>query len=168
MLLQYLHYTPALGQRCYVSDSAAVIGDVTLGDDCSVWFGASIRGDSGKITVGSGTNIQDNATVHCSDGGGVTIGRQVSIGHNAVVHGAVLEDEVLVGMGSVVLDNAVIGKGSIVAAGAVVTGGTVIPPRSLVMGIPGRVVRSVAEGANLENAALYARRKEAYRREEQA
>lgn len=168
MLISYKDKTPATGARCYVAENAAVIGDVTLGDDASVWFGAAVRGDSAPITVGAGTNIQDNATVHCSDGEPAVIGRNVSIGHNAVVHSAVLEDGVLIGMGAVVLNGAVVGAGSIVGAGAVVTKGTIIPPNSLVMGIPGRVVRAVPAGSNLENARLYVEKKEDYRKGETA
>lgn len=168
MLMNYKDKTPALGERVFVADSAAVVGSVELGDDCSVWFGACLRGDSGKITVGPRSNIQDNATVHCTDGGAVVIGADVSVGHNAVVHGATVEDGVLIGMGSVVLDNAVIGAGSIVAAGAVVTKGTVVPPNSLVMGIPAKAVRSLAPGTNLDNAAAYVAKKEIYRKEGQA
>lgn len=164
MLLDYMDMSPELGERCYVSENAAVIGEVSLGDDCSVWFGASVRGDSAKITVGAGSNIQDNATIHCSDGEPAWIGENVSIGHNAVVHSAAVEDDCLIGMGAVVLNGAVIGRGSIVGAGAVVVKNTVIPPRSLVMGIPARVIRSVPEGVNLENAKTYVERKEAYRR----
>ncbi len=167
MLLRYEDKAPAMGRRCYIAPNAAVIGDVTLGDDASVWFGASVRGDSAPITVGEGTNIQDNASVHCSDGIPCVIGRDVSVGHNAVVHSAVVEDGALIGMGAVVLDGAVVGAGSIVGAGAVVTKGTVVPPGSLVMGIPGKVIRTVPEGANLENARIYAQRKEAYRKEEE-
>lgn len=165
MLISFEDKSPAAGERCFVAESAAVVGDVTLGDDVSVWFGASVRGDSAPITVGAGSNIQDNATVHCSDGTPCVIGANVSIGHNAVVHSATVEDGVLVGMGAVVLDGAVVGAGSIVGAGAVVTGGTSIPPHSLVMGVPARVVRSVPEGCNMENARIYAQRKEAYRGE---
>lgn len=167
MLLPYGDKTPVLGERCYIAPTASVVGDVSLGEDVSVWFGAAIRGDSAPIIIGPGSNIQDNVTIHCTDDEPVVLGRNVSVGHNAVVHSAVLEDEVLVGMGAVVLDGAVIGAGSIVGAGAVVTKNAVIPPCSLVMGVPGRVVRTVPEGANLENAQIYARRKEAYRREEQ-
>lgn len=166
MLLRYEGKLPALGERCYIAPNAAVIGDVTCGDDVSVWFGASIRGDSAPITIGAGANIQDNATVHCSDGAPCVIGKNVSVGHNAVVHSALVEDGVLIGMGAVVLNNAVVGEGSIVGAGAVVTKGTVIPPNSLVMGIPGKVIRSVPAGSNLENAEAYVQRKEAYRKEE--
>lgn len=166
MLLPYGGKTPVTGERCYIAPTAAVIGDVSMADDVSVWFGAAIRGDSAPITIGEGSNIQDNVTVHCSEEEPTVIGQRVSVGHNAVVHSATLEDDVLVGMGAVVLNNAVVGAGSIVGAGAVVTKGTKIPPRSLVMGIPARVVRTVPEGANLENAQIYIRCKEAYREEQ--
>ena len=162
MLLPYGDKTPALGERCYIAPTAAVIGDVCIGDDVSVWFGAAIRGDSASIAVGAGSNIQDNATVHCAVGAPAVLGRNVSVGHNAVVHSATLEDGVLVGMGAVVLDGAVVGEGSVVAAGAVVTKDARIPPCSLVMGIPGKVVRTVPEGSNLENARIYLRKKDAY------
>ena len=166
MLLSYGDKTPVTGERCFIAPTAAVIGDVSMADDVSVWFGAAIRGDSAPITIGEGSNIQDNVTVHCSEDEPTVIGRRVSVGHNAVVHSATLEDDVLVGMGAVVLNNAVVGAGSIVGAGAVVTKGTRIPPHSLVMGIPARVVRTVPEGANLENAQIYIRGKEAYREEQ--
>ena len=162
MLLPYEGKTPVQGERCYIAPTAAVIGDVRMGDDVSVWFGAAVRGDSSPITIGAGSNIQDNATVHCSDSAPAVLGKNVSVGHNAVVHSAVLEDGVLVGMGAVVLDGAVVGAGSIVAAGCVVTMGAVIPPNSLVVGVPGKVVRTVPEGSNLENARIYLRHKDAY------
>lgn len=162
MLLLYGDKTPALGERCYIAPTAAVIGDVHLGDDVSIWFGAAVRGDSSPITIGAGSNIQDNATVHCSGNAPAVLGKNVSVGHNAVVHSAVLEDGVLVGMGAVVLDGAVVGAGSIVAAGCVVTMGAVIPPNSLVVGVPGKVVRTVPEGANLENARSYLQKKDGY------
>lgn len=162
MIVSFAGKTPEVGAGCFVAENAAVIGDTTLGENCSVWFGASIRGDSAPITIGAGTNVQDNATIHCTDDIPTTIGRYVSIGHNAVVHSAVVEDDVLIGMGAVVLDGAVVGRGSIVGAGAVVTKGTVIPPYSLAAGIPARVVRSVAEGVNHENALIYIERREAY------
>ncbi len=162
MLKSYKDKTPVLGARCFVAENAAVVGAVTMGDDCSVWFGAAVRGDSDTITIGDRTNIQDNVTIHNNAGHPVSIGSDVSIGHNAVVHGAALGDGCLIGMGAVVLDNAVVGAGSIVGAGAVVTKGSVIPANSLVMGIPGKVIRTVPEGANLENAAEYVRRKADY------
>lgn len=165
MLINYKKKAPVLGERCYVAENAAVIGDVTMGDDASVWFGASVRGDSGRVAIGPRTNIQDNVTVHCTEGVPTVIGADVSVGHNAVVHSATVEDGVLVGMGAVVLDGAVVGAGSIIGAGAVVTKGAVIPPNSLVMGIPARAVRTVAPGSNLDNAAEYVARKDEYREE---
>lgn len=162
MTANYDGKSPKLGARCFVAENAAVIGDVTMGSDCSVWFGASVRADFEAITIGDRTNIQDNATIHNDFGRPVTIGSDVSIGHNAVVHSAILGDGVLIGMGAVVLDNAVIGAGSIVGAGAVVTKGTVIPPNSLVMGIPAKVVRSLDPDSNLSNAENYVIRKDHY------
>ncbi len=162
MIMNYSSKKPVLGERCFVAETAAVIGDVTLGDDCSVWFGAVIRGDYEPITVGRRTNIQDNVTIHNDRGSPVVIGDDVSIGHNAVVHGAKLENGVLIGMGAVVLDRAVVGAGSIVGAGAVVTKGTVIPPNSLAMGIPAKVVRTLPPDSNRENADIYVDRKNNY------
>jgi carbonic anhydrase/acetyltransferase-like protein (isoleucine patch superfamily) len=162
MLLAYKNKYPQLGDKCFVAENAAVIGQVTMGEDCSVWFGAAIRGDSETITIGCRTNIQDNATIHNNEGHPVVIGDDVSIGHNAVVHGATLGDGVLVGMGAVVLDDAVIGQDSLIAAGAVVTKGSIIPPNSLVMGTPGKIVRTLAPGVNRENARTYVERKNDY------
>ena len=162
MTANYDDKSPKFGARCFVAENAAVVGDVTMGDDCSIWFGASVRADFEAITIGDRTNIQDNATIHNDFGRPVTIGSDVSIGHNTVVHSAILGDGVLIGMGAVVLDNAVIGAGSIVGAGAVVTKGTVIPPNSLVMGIPAKVVRSLDPDSNLSNAENYVIRKDHY------
>ena len=167
MLKAYNGSAPVLGERCFVAETAAVIGNVTMGDDVSVWYGAVIRGDAEPITVGGRSNIQDNVTIHNDDGHPVVIGRNVSIGHNAVVHGATLEDGVLIGMGAVVLNGAVIGEGSLVAAGALVTSNTVIPPCSLVIGSPARVVRCLAPGSNLENADVYVLRKDNYLKEQE-
>ena len=157
----FLGRAPRLGADVYVSDTAAVVGDVTLGDGASVWFGASMRGDVHWIEVGPGSNVQDNATVHVSRGTHpCRIGAGVTVGHNAVVHGCTVEDDVLVGMGAVVLDGAVVGAGSLVGAGALVTGGTVVPPRSLVLGSPARVARPLTDGEverNRANAAHYVR-----------
>ena len=169
MINSFLGRSPILGDPVYVSDTAAVIGDVTLGDGASVWFGASLRGDVHWIEVGEGSNVQDNATVHVSRGTHpCRIGRRVTIGHNAVVHGCTIEDDVLIGMGAVVLDGTVIGAGSLVGAGALVTGGTVVPPRSMVLGSPGHVVRQLSDAEverNRSNAAHYVRMSALYRGE---
>ena len=162
----FLGRAPVLGADVYISETAAVVGDVTLGDGASVWFGASLRGDVHWIEVGPGSNVQDNATVHVSRGTHpCRIGAGVTVGHNAVVHGCTVEDDVLVGMGAVLLDGAVIGAGSLVGAGALVTGGTVVPPRSLVLGSPARAVRGLRPGeveANRANAAHYVRMSRIY------
>ena len=166
MLDSFLGRSPTLGREVFVAGSAAVIGDVTLGDGASVWYGASLRGDVHWIEVGPGSNVQDNATVHVSRGTHpCRIGAGVTIGHNAVVHGCTVEDDVLIGMGAVVLDGAVIGTGSIVGAGAVVTKDTEVPPRSLVLGTPARVVRPLAPeavAANRANAQHYVRMSRMY------
>ena len=165
MILTFKGARPAIGPGCYLAENAAVIGDVTIGADSSVWFGASIRGDYMPITIGSRTNVQDNVTIHCDETHPTVIGDDVSIGHNAVVHGATLENRVLVGMGAVVLDGAVIGEGSIVGAGAVVTKNTIVPPGSLVLGTPGKVIKSGVDTyaqSNLQNAKNYMDRKSAY------
>jgi carbonic anhydrase/acetyltransferase-like protein (isoleucine patch superfamily) len=123
-----------------------VIGDVTLGENVSVWFNAIVRGDVHSIKIGDNTNIQDGACIHCTFQKNPTvIGKNVSIAHLAVIHGCVIEDNCLIGMGALVMDKAVIGEGCLVGAGAVVTPGTVIPPRSLVVGSPAKVVRQVTE-----------------------
>ena len=162
----FLGRAPRLGRGVFVAPTAAVVGDVTLGDGASVWYGASLRGDVHWIEVGPGSNVQDCATVHVSRGTHpCRIGSGVTVGHNAVVHGCTVEDDVLVGMGAVVLDGAVIGAGSIVGAGALVTMNTVVPPRSLVLGSPARVMRALTDeevGRNRANAAHYVRMSRMY------
>lgn len=166
MISEFLGRSPRLGREVFVADSAAVVGDVTLHDGASIWYGASLRGDVHWIEVGPGSNVQDNATVHVSRGTHpCRIGEGVTIGHNAVVHGCTIEDDVLIGMGAVVLDGAVIGAGSIVGAGAVVTKDTLVPPGSLVLGTPARVIRPLAPEAiesNRANAAHYVRMSRMY------
>lgn len=149
---------PALDAAAFVADTATVIGDVRLGRDASIWYGASVRADIAHITIGEASNVQDNASLHVDFGVPVVIGRRVTIGHNAVIHGAVVEDNCLIGMGAVVLNNAVVGQGSLVAAGAVVREGMVIPPGSLVAGVPAKVVRELTpeQQAHLrDNADVY-------------
>ena len=120
-------HTPKFGKNCFIADNAAIIGDVEMGDDCSIWFGAVLRGDVHEIRIGNKVNIQDNATIHATYIKSPThIGNNVSIAHNAVVHGCTIHDHVLIGMGAIVLDNAVIESNVIVAAGCVVTKGMVL------------------------------------------
>ena len=165
MIRTYKGKTPLVDESVFVAEGAALIGDVAIGEDSSVWFGAVLRGDNEPIRIGRRTSVQDNATLHCDPGHKLTIGDDVTIGHNAVVHGCTVKDGALIGMGAVVLDAAVVGEYSIVGAGAVVTAGTVIPPYSLVLGIPAKVVKTgltAQKESNLKNAAGYVARKNAY------
>lgn len=122
-----------------------MLGDVTLGPKSSVWYACVLRGDMASIVVGECSNVQDGTIVHVDEGKPARIGARVGIGHRAIIHGCTVEDECLIGMGSILLNDVVVGTGSVIAAGAVVREGMVIPPRSLVMGVPGRVVRQVDE-----------------------
>ena len=138
--------TPRMGIDCFLAETAVVIGDVVMGDQCSVWYNAVVRGDVNSIRIGHRVNIQDGAVLHCTyQRTTLTIGDDVSIGHNAIVHGCIVKDKVLIGMGAIVMDNAVIGEGSVIAAGAVVLEGTVVPPGSLMAGVPARRIREVGE-----------------------
>lgn len=129
----------------FVAAGAVVIGDVRIGACSSVWFNAVIRADTDRVVIGERTNVQDGVIIHVDAGSPALIGSGVTIGHSAVVHGAVVEDDVLIGIGAKVLSGARIGHDSILGAGTLVTGGTVVPPRSLVLGLPGRVVRTLTD-----------------------
>ena len=137
----FLRKQPVLGQAVYLAKTAVVLGDVTLGESSSVWYGAVLRGDINKIVVGHHTNIQDNAVLHNADNFPCIVGNWVTVGHSAVVHACTVGDECLIGMGAVILDGAEIGEQSIIGARALVTQGTKIPPGSMVMGSPAKVVR---------------------------
>ena len=150
--------SPEVDESAFLAAGARVIGDVRLGPESSVWYNAVLRGDSASITVGAGSNLQDNVSVHVDAGGPVVIGENVSVGHNAVVHGCTVEDGCLIGMGSVILSGAVIGAGSLVAGGALVLGGTIIPPGSMVAGVPAKVRRELTDEEKLgilRNAEVY-------------
>lgn len=136
---------PEVHSTAFVAPSADLVGDVQVGPEASVWYGCVLRGDIAPIRIGARTNIQDLTVVHVDVEQPALIGERVGIGHRAIVHGCTIEDDSLIGMGSIVLSGAVIGQGSLVAAGAVVTEGTEVPPGSLVVGVPGRVVRQVDE-----------------------
>lgn len=154
---------PRLDQTAYVADGAQVIGDVVLGPSASVWFNAVLRGDSEQITIGAESNIQDGAIVHADPGFPCTVGARVVTGHAAILHGCEIGDDCLIGMGAVVLNGAKIGAGSIVAAGALVAEGKEFPPRSLLMGVPAKVVRQVtdAELSGTRNGAAHYRERAA-------
>ena len=134
---------PSIHPTAFIASTAAVMGDVTLGEDASVWYGAVLRGDMAAIVIGSQSNIQDGTIVHVDEGVPCSIGRRVGVGHRVILHGCTVEDDCLVAMGSILLNGALIGSGSVVAAGALVPEGMRVPPGSLVMGVPGRIVRSV-------------------------
>lgn len=129
----------------YLAEDVSVIGDVTVQENASIWYGVVLRGDVDAIVIGENTSIQDNSVVHCSSGNPTIIGKNCVVGHNAILHSCTVEEGCLIGMGAVLLDNCHIGKGSVVAAGSVVSPGKVIPPNSMVMGVPGRVVRELTE-----------------------
>jgi carbonic anhydrase/acetyltransferase-like protein (isoleucine patch superfamily) len=130
----------------WIAPTATVVGNVTLGEQASVWFGAVVRGDCEAVTIGPRSNVQDLCCLHADPGFPCTIGADVTIGHAAVVHGATVEDEVLIGIRATVLNGARIGAGSLIGAAALVTEGALIPPRSLVLGVPGKVVRQLTDG----------------------
>ena len=134
---------PTVHPTAFVAPNATVLGDVFIGAEASIWFTSVLRGDVDKIFVGSQSNIQDGSIVHVDIGFPCNIGKRVGVGHRAIVHGCIIEDECLIGMGSVILNGVHIGGGSVIAAGAVVPEGMRIPPGSLVMGVPGRIVRQV-------------------------
>ena len=143
----------------FVASTASVLGDVRLGADANVWFGAVVRGDDAPLTVGERTNLQDRVVMHADTGIPNDVGEDVTVGHGAILHGARVERYALIGMGAVLLGRSVIGEGAIVGAGAVVTEGTVVPPYSLVLGLPAKVVRSLDPAARkadaLQRAADY-------------
>lgn len=137
-------FTPIIGPDTYLADNAAIIGDVVIGEGCSIWFGTVLRGDVNSIRIGNGVNIQDGSVVHTLYEKSVTeIEDNVSIGHNVTIHGAKICEGALIGMGSVVLDHAVIGEGAIIAAGSVVLGKTIVEPGSIYAGVPAKFVKKV-------------------------
>ena len=157
------------GTPLFRADNATVIGNVTLGTDVGIWFGAVIRADKDRIVIGDRSNIQDNCVVHTTTGHPVLIGSDVSVGHGAILHGCTIRDRVLVGMGAIVLNGAVVGEGSVIGAGAVVKEGMTVPPGSVVVGIPGKVIKeSTEEQRNhiLANAASYVALAREYTRHE--
>lgn len=134
---------PTIHQTAFVAPTAVVMGDVTLGPESSVWYTSVLRGDMAPIVIGARSNIQDGTIVHVDAGFPCTIGERVGVGHKAILHGCTVEDGCLIGMGSILLNGVRIGTGSVVAAGAVVPEGMQVPPGSLVMGVPGRIVKQV-------------------------
>jgi carbonic anhydrase/acetyltransferase-like protein (isoleucine patch superfamily) len=137
---------PTMGHNVFIAPNATIVGDVEMGDDCSIWFNAVLRGDVNFIRMGNKVNVQDGAIIHCTyQKFGTTIGNNVSIGHNAIVHGCVIHDDVLIGMGAIVMDNVQIGSNSIIAAGAVVLENTVVEAGSIYAGVPAKKVKDISQ-----------------------
>lgn len=146
------------GTPLFRAENATVIGNVTIGERVGIWFGAVVRADRDRIRIGNRTNIQDNCVVHTTVGHPVIVGDDVSVGHGAILHGCTIGNQVLVGMGAIVLNGAVVGNGSVIGAGAVVTEGMQVPAGSVVVGIPGKVIKPATEDQKkhiLANAATY-------------
>jgi gamma-carbonic anhydrase len=163
VILPVLGKSPVMGDNCWIAPNATLVGDLTMGNDCTVWFNAVIRADVNRIQIGERVNIQDGAVIHCTyQKTATTIGDRVSIGHNAIVHGCVIEDEVLIGMGAIVMDGAHIGKNAIIGAGAVVTQNTIVPPGTIWVGNPAKYLKDVSPEAGevflrtANNYVLYA------------
>lgn len=158
--------TPSVDPSGYIADGARLVGQVTLAAEVGIWFNAVLRADMASISIGAGSNIQDNVSCHVDTDHPLTVGAGVSVGHNAVIHGCTIEDDCLIGMSATVMNGAVIGRGSLVAAGALVTEGTIVPPGSLVAGVPAKVRRALTpeeiQGV-INNAAHYRERIGIYR-----
>ena len=172
MLYPFAGRTPTVAPSAFIAPGAAVIGDVVVGEDASIWFSAVLRGDVNFIRVGPRSNLQDGVVVHVNAGGESTVvGDEVTVGHQAILHGCRLGRRSLIGMGSVVLDGVSVGEESMVAAGAVVPPGLTVPPRVLVRGVPGRIVRPLTD-AEIEHlaasAAAYVELKDRHRAEPDA
>ncbi|MGI6066846.1 MAG: gamma carbonic anhydrase family protein [Bacillota bacterium] len=154
-IFNYLGRTPQIEKNTFTAPGSCIIGDVTIKDGASIWYNCVLRADVNKIHIGRFSNIQDNTTVHADSGRGsglpeglpTIVGEYVTVGHNCVLHACTIKDYCLIGMGAIILDGAIIGKGSIIGAGTLITKGTVIPPFSVVVGSPGKIVRTMDENA---------------------
>lgn len=144
IIREFHGFTPVVSPEAFVAENAALIGNVTVEKDASVWYGAVLRGDNAAITLGEGSNVQDNATVHCEPGHTLRIGRNVTVGHNAIVHCASIGDNTLIGMGARLLDGAEIGANCIIGAGAVVKENAVVPDGTMMVGVPAKAVRALS------------------------
>jgi carbonic anhydrase/acetyltransferase-like protein (isoleucine patch superfamily) len=137
---------PSIPASCFVAPNATIVGDVKMGEECSVWFSAVVRGDVNSIILGNKVNVQDGACIHCTYQKTKTIiGNNVSIGHNAIVHGCIVEDNVLIGMGAIIMDNCVVGSNSIIAAGAVLLENTIVASGSIYAGVPAKKVKDISQ-----------------------
>lgn len=144
-IIEFSGHTPSVPESVFVAPTASIIGNATFGENSSAFYGVSVRADTATISIGEGTNLQDNVVVHADPGFPAAVGNRVSVGHSAVVHGCTIEDDCLIGMSATIMNGATVGTGSLVAAGAVVLEGTHIPPRSLVAGVPAKVRRELTD-----------------------
>jgi len=136
---------PQIGEDCFIAENATIVGEVTMGNQCSIWFNAVVRGDVHFIKMGNKVNVQDGAVIHCTyQKFSTTIGNNVSIGHNALVHGCIIKDNVLIGMGSIIMDGCIVESNSIIAAGAVVTQGTHVPAGTIFAGMPAKKIKDIS------------------------
>jgi carbonic anhydrase/acetyltransferase-like protein (isoleucine patch superfamily) len=143
LVKEVLGKAPVFGEDCYLADNATIVGEVKMGNNCTVWFNAVVRGDVHSITIGDNTNIQDGAIIHCTYQKAKTvIGSNVSIAHNAIVHGCTIEDNVLVGMGAIIMDDALVQSGAVIAAGAVILPGTVVEANTIWAGVPAKKIKN--------------------------
>ncbi|AOT69064.1 gamma carbonic anhydrase family protein [Geosporobacter ferrireducens] len=154
MIQEFEGIQPKLDSKTYIADGGKVIGDVTMKEFSSVWYNTVVRGDVNRIEIGRYTNIQDNSVVHVADEHPTIVGDFVTVGHNAILHGCTIEDHCLIGMGAIILNGAVVGRGSIIAAGALVRENQIIPPNSMVVGMPGKVVKTVESMDTIHAQAL--------------
>ena len=165
MIIEYHGKLPRIGNRVFIAPTAVIIGDVEIGDGASIWFGAVLRGDEGRIVIGEESNVQDNAVLHTTPEHPTVLARHVTIGHGALLEGCSIEEGAVIGMGAVVLQQAVVGERSLIGAGSVVTSGTIIPKNSLAAGSPA-VVKKEISGAALRSiersAAIYVELSQSY------
>jgi carbonic anhydrase/acetyltransferase-like protein (isoleucine patch superfamily) len=146
VILPVEHKHPQFGNNCFIAPNATIVGDVIMGDDCSIWFNAVVRGDVNFIRIGNKVNVQDGACIHCTfQRTSAIIGNNVSIGHNAIVHGCVVHDNVLIGMGAIIMDESVVHSNTIIAAGAIVLEGTVCEAGSIYAGVPAKKVKDISQ-----------------------
>jgi carbonic anhydrase/acetyltransferase-like protein (isoleucine patch superfamily) len=156
MLLEFNGKKPFIEEDVFLAQGSQIIGEVKIGKGSSIWFNASLRADMGPIVIGQYTNVQDNSVVHIDTNFPTIIGNNVTIGHNAIIHGCEISDNCLIGMGAIILNGAKIGEGSLIGAGSLITENKVIPPRSLVVGVPGKVLRQISdeEFEKIKNSAI--------------
>jgi carbonic anhydrase/acetyltransferase-like protein (isoleucine patch superfamily) len=171
MILPYKGRFPTVGKNVFIAPTAVIIGDVVIEDEASIWFGAVVRADLDRITIGAKSNVQDNCTLHVDKDHPLRIGSEVTIGHNAVIHGCTIEDQVLIGMNATILNDAVIRTGSVVGAGAVISEGMAIGPLQLAVGVPAKIKKNYEAAMathNAADAAIYVGLSSAYRDNERA